>query len=752
MRFRNILSKVHVPQNLHFLLGHYQYDALPSASCIRLLELVPSADRSGVQYSLKPYELQDAPPFQALSYTWGDPLMPISRASTPVKKPSRSHLKTSNSKITMKNERFSKDAEPSGGSRRHSIICDGQVIKVTSNLRDALHMLANKITSQTPLTMPLPSRYYWIDALCVNQQNVLERNSQVAKMAEIFKTAKGVIVWLGKGDEFLIDALTVINRIAEIPEEDWPLTPYTSFFVPMSSQQRHHPNLSFQNWLGFIAFINRPWFKRAWVGRLYTHTFSWLTVIYQVIQEIALARSALVVCGSKTFPWENLSKTLSFIKVTKWYHHLRTEKLRHVVSLRKKPGIYRRLLQAKLGVGVGPLYLDATRLKMARSASGRLDALGRNARPPLRLLLDTHRFSASTDPRDKIYAFLGLADKRMSPFRTQPNALKPDYNMSVEKVYTETARVLLTASGSLSLLSHVQDHSQTRVPNLPSWVPDYSVALDPYPLRFRGAGILKACKIPWKMNVFGMESGELDVQGYRLDAIDQASLLPHESSDPAASWASIVKLALSLEPVYPNSASGKKAPSRIEVLWRTLTTDTYKQMYPAPAHTGSLFIDYILNLQIRYRLTPWSSTEEFQPHHSPLSDSIYPEWRTLLELEPPESPYCYKNYKTRLAIVVERMFNGTYSPIDLAQLQHEIDQSGGKKRRLFKTTLGYLGTGPRSLRRDDEVWILHGGGAPFVLRRLPHGNYRLLGETFVYGLMQGEVHGMELPRRSITIE
>lgn len=267
MRFRSILSNVRVSQNLHFLLSNYRYDPLPSASCIRLLELVPSANRSVVQCSLKPFELQDAPPFQALSYTWGNPLTPISKSSASVKKPSRTHLRAAISDPALENEIFIKEAETSGGTRRHSIICDGQIIKVTSNLRDALHMLANKITSQTPLTTPVPSRYYWIDALCMDQQNILERNAQVAKMAEIFKAAKGVTVWLGKEDEFVIDALTVIKRISAISEEDWTLTPYTSFYEPMSSQQRHHPNLSFQNWLGFISLINRPWFKRAWVCR-----------------------------------------------------------------------------------------------------------------------------------------------------------------------------------------------------------------------------------------------------------------------------------------------------------------------------------------------------------------------------------------------------------------------------------------------------------------------------------------------------
>jgi hypothetical protein len=469
-----------------------------------------------------------------------------------------------------------------------------------------------------------------------------------------------------------------------------------------------------------------------------------------VVQEIALAKAATVICGTKSFSWDKLSHTLSFIKATKWYHHLHTEKIKHVTKLQKEPGIYKRLLKSKLDVGVGPVYLNATRLKL--SSYNRLNKEANRA-PPLRMLLETHRFSKSTDPRDKVYAFLGLADRRMAPFRTQPDAINPDYNLSVQDVYTQTARALLTSYGTLALLSHVQDPSVTKIDGLPSWVPDYSVPLDPYPLRYRGPSLWKACgNMPWEMNVFSMENGELDVKGYKLDYIDQTSVLLDETDDPSVTWASIVKLALSLELPYPNPVNKRSHPSRIEVLWRTLTTNTYNKTYPAPPETGSLFIDYILNLQIRHRLMPWSSSDEFQPHHSPLSDSIYPEWNTLLQLEPNDSPHSLARYKERLATVVESMFNGTYSPIGLAQLQHEFDQSGGKKRRLFRTLSNYLGTGPRSLRAGDEVWILHGGSVPLVLRRQRNGNYRLIGEAFVYGVMHGEVQAMNLPRRDIVIE
>lgn len=369
------------------------------------------------------------------------------------------------------------------------------------------------------------------------------------------------------------------------------------------------------------------------------------------------------------------------------------------------------------------------------------------------MLLDKHRFSKSSDPRDKVYAFLGLANRNKVPFRTLPNVLVPDYKLTVQEVYLEVTIALLASYRHLSWLSHVEDPSQRRIQNLPSWVPDLSVPLDPYPLRFRGPGFWRADGSQyWNMDISLMGTGKLRVQGFRLDIITETSVLNNEAKDPSAAWASTVKLALSLDLPYPSMGKSGKSPSRVEVLWRTLTTDIYAHTYPAPSHIGSLFIDYILNLQIRHRLMPWSSTEQFQPHHSPLSESIYPEWRTLLSLEPSGSPYCLDAYKARLTTVVESMFNGTYSPIELAQLQHELDQGGGKKRRLFTTRGGFMGTGPRSLRAGDEVWILHRGGLPFVLRPLSNGNYQLIGETFVYGVMHGEAVEMGLVSHDIIIE
>jgi hypothetical protein len=200
---------------------------------------------------LKTFELDDAPTFKALSYTWGHSDTTIKRASISNREARASSLED--------------DAESIGRTRRHHIICDDRLMKVTGNLQDALRMLGNSLNM--PLMPKIPT-YFWVDALCVDQQNVLERNSQVARMADIFQRASGVVVWLGREDDYTADALEVIQKVSAVPESDWPRIHYTSFYDPETKHQAYKPNLTYHNWLGFIALINRPWFRRAWVSQM----------------------------------------------------------------------------------------------------------------------------------------------------------------------------------------------------------------------------------------------------------------------------------------------------------------------------------------------------------------------------------------------------------------------------------------------------------------------------------------------------
>lgn len=119
---------------------------------IRLLNILPG--RGILECSLHQMPLTKGLVFRALSYVWG---------ST---------------------------------SEVEEIILEGRPFKVTRNLHDALQQLRIEQPGPT-LELGHPNDYHWIDAICLNQEDVDEKSSQVPRMMEIYQTAYVVLVWLG---------------------------------------------------------------------------------------------------------------------------------------------------------------------------------------------------------------------------------------------------------------------------------------------------------------------------------------------------------------------------------------------------------------------------------------------------------------------------------------------------------------------------------------------------------------------------
>lgn len=62
-------------------------------------------------------------------------------------------------------------------------------------------------------------------------------------------------------------------------------------------------------------------------------------------------------------------------------------------------------------------------------------------------------------------------------------------------------------------------------------------------------------------------------------------------------------------------------------------------------------------------------------------------------------------------------------------------------RAVSHTATGYIGLDPRCARPGDVVAVLYGSNLPMVIRLLkgmPKGSYRLLGTSYVYGIMDDE--------------
>jgi hypothetical protein len=207
-------------------------------------------------------------------------------------------------------------------------------------------------------------------------------------------------------------------------------------------------------------------------------------------------------------------------------------------------GRYRRLLEARVNLGMAALYIEATRAGVV--ANGHLALF--------RYLLQVHRHCEASDPRDMIYAFLGLAWKERLPFTAYPEAIVPDYKISVQKLYTTVVKAMLLSYKDLRFLSHVQDPAETAIENLPSWVPDFSVQLTPGLLSSLGNCNWNAGgKLSWTPDSRGLDVGSLYVAGVLLDTVVEAAVFisPYEKDYTDPYLISALNLARNLNDCYP---------------------------------------------------------------------------------------------------------------------------------------------------------------------------------------------------------
>jgi hypothetical protein len=191
------------------------------AKQIRLLQYLPQETTSehNPQYSLKTYDLDEGwPEYIAISYTWGD------------KEPTL------------------------------NLTVNGHVMRVRFNCWHALWQLRDH-QSSGPI---------WIDSLCIDQENDVEKSAQVGMMGRIFEMAASVAACIGAGD--------VLGRLRSL------------------SNTRNSKALN-----KVLEEINHaPYFNRLWIK-----------------QEIILSKKTLLYCGLETLEWEEVGKVLALLKEPK---------------------------------------------------------------------------------------------------------------------------------------------------------------------------------------------------------------------------------------------------------------------------------------------------------------------------------------------------------------------------------------------------------------------------------------------------
>ncbi|CAG8961068.1 hypothetical protein HYFRA_00002610 [Hymenoscyphus fraxineus] len=281
-----------------------------------------------------------------------------------------------------------------------SLSINGKQASISRNLESALRRLR---MVDGILTM-------WVDSICINQSDLVERSAQASKMRFIYQEASSVSVWLGDGVEQEEEGILASRLLRDLDtsSED-------TFNEIVSDSARF---LQFQ---ALTGLFRRPYWFRIWV-----------------VQEVTVGKSAIIYWGGDhSMSWTRLKSICERLEArTNYLNAHYPDDPATVFSL----------------AAGGPKSLELTR------------APHRETQPSLLGLLYTHMGKLSTNPRDKVYALVGISSSR--------DAFGPiDYNRSIVNTYSHTTRHIITVTKRLDVICICQN--EDRLHNLPSWVPDF---------------------------------------------------------------------------------------------------------------------------------------------------------------------------------------------------------------------------------------------------------------------------------------
>jgi hypothetical protein len=159
----------------------------------------------------------------------------------------------------------------------HEILLDGATYRVRQNLHDFLHEARRRCFESA----------LWIDAICIDQRNIKEREQQVQQMSKIYEQARYVITWLGLGSPALTTALLKYDNA------ETKLTAGRSALALFTSQEC---NAMFRS-------MSHSYWSRLWV-----------------VQEALLARSLVMWSGPLSLPMLRYMSTIDSLYRSEKFH------------------------------------------------------------------------------------------------------------------------------------------------------------------------------------------------------------------------------------------------------------------------------------------------------------------------------------------------------------------------------------------------------------------------------------------------
>lgn len=213
---------------------------------IRLLKIHRRIPFCDLTCELVHVSLDEAPPYQAISYYWGTNL--------------------------EKGERIILGTKQVG-----SMVTAYKQFRVTSTVFNVLWQRSSIFAS----------RLIWIDSLCINQADSTEKGRQVQLMSNIFKTASRVFVCLGDSPDArfgisLLHELVFMNNLVS-------KTTLAKHILAYSNRVDKGDELLKSRLTGLLDLLHHPWFGRIWI-----------------IQEVVVAKSLTVLYSNYVLVWDYL--------------------------------------------------------------------------------------------------------------------------------------------------------------------------------------------------------------------------------------------------------------------------------------------------------------------------------------------------------------------------------------------------------------------------------------------------------------
>ncbi|SCN92818.1 related to heterokaryon incompatibility protein (het-6OR allele) [Fusarium fujikuroi] len=646
------------------------------------------------------------PEYYALSYTWNPPNMgdPVNYADTDVR----------------------------------YILLNGSTFAVKPNLYDALFQLHHSY----------PQMLIWIDALCINQNDLQERKLQVGIMDRIFGGASRVVVWLGKPSAKLELGLQVAERIACVAS-----TACKAIVREQKYPHTHHLEemkeaygldlLSFDEADSLLTLFSCRWFGRQWV-----------------IQEVALAGEIEIICNEMSVPFDKVGSAALFL-------HL-SGLLVAIGNLLVAGGKDMRLLEDMHLMQTGRTQVVREWCKGDRSewsdvlplidfTAGIVEnTVAVDQRKEgiigvvlLKLLMWLVGFDCG-DRRDTIYGLAGIISHVVSihGLDSIPQRLQPNYRLDTATVLHNAATEILQATGSLALLGVVKDPALRETTGLPSWVPDYPPRMALNPMagpNFKSLGKFDASRSidTARYGVdFHIEDKVLHARGFLLGRVKAMgeSLKPMVSGGDFAQCASML---VDAEETYPFTNQ-----PFAEAFWRTLVFDQDLSDRPAKLPTTKHFQDMVLMMMAK------RISDEFQSGGTVAVKAFLQTLESMDTLEakhPKQSPFPTRTFLASFCSGFG--FLPETGDDKLWASEQRMAWMESKKKNLvfmfslLSTTLfnrrpamtegGFLACVFESTMVGDEIWVVSGCPTPLVLRSKGQ-QYSLIGETYVHGIMHGE--------------